>query len=88
MFYVWFYGHIYAYKLLGLDVALAEKVFAVNDNGTWEVYTQEDNLDRIKNVIKNFDNFKLSRIIEEYLNDFKLLLENSDLALDKKFIGC
>lgn len=87
LFYLWSLGHIEAYKLLGLNSTLAEKAFALNNNGIWKAFTQKNNLSKIKMAILKLDLDILEKVRWDYLERYERLDGNCALAFDKEFVS-
>ena len=85
LYYLWFYGHCSVYELLGMDTSIADSVYAVYEDGIAKGYTQNNNIDIIKEAISKKDAV-IRPALEKYDRQFAELKKKPDLTLDKQFM--
>jgi phosphohistidine swiveling domain-containing protein len=85
LFYLWYYGHLGAYRKLGLDEIPAEKVFAVNDGGVFKVYSQVDNIEKMKRAAAGLSPSDAAAVVTGFVRDFGKFAMKNEMILDKDF---
>lgn len=86
IYYLWYKGHIEAWRFLKQPTIMAKKVYAYYSWGMGQVYTQKSNIKLLKKSINKRPLQEIEKIITRYKKNSDILFKNPHVITDEHFM--